>query len=106
MRLSHETMSVTGVLFAGKELPHEEEDIRHQSEVPSTQWRQQVALLASQGIHLREGNGRPARRLFPFVEPMFSTTRDRFSEAPTGGQARGSLHDQEFDAKTHAATPR
>jgi hypothetical protein len=32
-------------ISAGKELPHEE-DIRHQSEVPSTQWRSKVAALA------------------------------------------------------------
>jgi hypothetical protein len=36
MRLSHETICLTGVFLAGKELHHEEEDIRHQGEVPHT----------------------------------------------------------------------
>jgi hypothetical protein len=47
MRLSHETVGPTGAFFAGKELHHEEEDIRHQGEVPRPQRRRQVPLLGT-----------------------------------------------------------
>ena len=54
MRLSLETVGPTGAFFAGKELHHEEEDIRHQGEVSSTQRRRQVAWLARGFSNLRK----------------------------------------------------
>jgi hypothetical protein len=65
MRLSHETVGPTGAFFAGKELHHEEEDIRHQGEVSSTQRRRQVAWLAREFFIFAKEEP-PSEAAFPF----------------------------------------